>query len=308
MVARRRGGSRSRAKAGVGSMKGNGRKPIVGPVAGQGAGIRAGVLERQHRVRALEESGERCLVFLYGTMKRGFFNYNAYLSCAVQRGQARYVGDARTSERDQTLQMWGERRVPGLLGRRATSPENGRRVHGEIFEIDHKTLAALDDFFEDGPMFYQRRLISVQYEREDATHSAAPDDTTMRTAANDFHTNDPHLVGKRRAKSKPSRSKRARSRRRKHRTSQRAGLLPQGYAPVSNAPYSESRPTCLAYCWVLEDAAGTAPTSPVLVEYTKHDEMHYSNPRFQPKVLELMTGVDAGHFAPPSPSPELWRE
>ena len=118
--------------------------------------------QRRRLVEAEKVLGTTTKVFLYGTLKRGFTNYNAYLSCAVTRGQASYLY-AATTVSSLDLIVWGDRDVPGLV-EGEVSAEGGHHVLGEVFEIDLNTLAALDNFFEGGPALrlYKRRVIETR--------------------------------------------------------------------------------------------------------------------------------------------------
>ena len=204
-------------------------------------GTRQSLRQRRRVVEQEEVPGTRVSVFLYGTLKTKFANYNAYLSCAVSRGQARYVHDAKTMA-SFDLVLWGDRDVPGMVD--GPPLEEGRHVHGEVFECDHNTLAALDDFFEDGPALYRRRLIRV-----------------TRTSDRTRQSGD------------------------------KISLLPQG-----RRHNDEDDDVASVYCWLLQDPHRQTNQSHTLTEYTQSEQATYTNPTFQPNVLELITGVDATHF------------
>lgn len=196
--------------------------------------------------------GERPIVFLYGTMKRGFYNYNAYLSCAIDRGQAEFLCMARTMA-SYDLVLWGDRDVPGMLDSRPV--EGGNQVVGEMFCVDQKTLAALDDFFEDGSRTYLRRVIKVE-----------PIGTTSKE-------HNPNNSSFKRDFMSRLRKTYAMARHRR---------------PVHHED---------VYCYLLQpEDNGCEDSDRVLQEYTTVHHEKYSNPYFQPNVLELMTGIDAGYF------------
>ena len=64
--------------------------------------------------------GKSVRIFFYGTMKRNFYNYNAYLSCACSRGQARFLHDAVTDDPFR-LVLWGDRHVPAMVDHAGTA-------------------------------------------------------------------------------------------------------------------------------------------------------------------------------------------
>ena len=92
------------------------------------------------------------LVFVYGTLKRGFPNYPAYM-----RG-AEFLGACTTVEKF-PLVLSGERWVPCMLDR----PGDGSVVAGELFRVDDEGLRRLDALEEAGrPGGYLRRTIAVR--------------------------------------------------------------------------------------------------------------------------------------------------
>ena len=205
-------------------------------------GSRSSLRQRRHIVEEEEVPGTTIKVFLYGTMKTNFSNYNAYLSCAVSRGQAVHVYPAHTVSTFDLL-LWGDRDVPGMVD--ALPSNGGHRIQGEVFEVDQNTLAALDDFFEDGPALYRRRLIKV-------TPTAAP---TSGGGGESEATSGGAVVE----------------------------ALPQ---------MRRRRDNDNVYCWLLQHmTTGDQETDedpPVLLSnYTLDHEKTYTNPTFQPNVLEV---------------------
>ncbi len=92
------------------------------------------------------------LVFVYGTLKRGFPNYAAYLQTAE------FLGTCKTEEK-YPLVLNGQRYVPCLLDR----PGEGCVVAGELFRVDDRGLRRLDGLEAVGrPGGYVRRSISVR--------------------------------------------------------------------------------------------------------------------------------------------------
>merc|ERR1711935_1153728 len=85
-------------------------------------------------------------VFVYGTLKKGFFNHYVLTghetsAClATVRTPARYCGTARTKESFK-LVVGGKYNVPFLLNTdRDTAP-----VQGELYLVDDVTLERLDE-------------------------------------------------------------------------------------------------------------------------------------------------------------------
>ncbi len=92
------------------------------------------------------------LVFVYGTLKRGFPNYAAYMQAAE------FLGTGTTVEK-YPLVLSGNRYVPCLLDR----PGEGCVVAGELFRVDDGGLRRLDDLEAVGqPGGYVRRSIAVR--------------------------------------------------------------------------------------------------------------------------------------------------
>ena len=92
------------------------------------------------------------LLFVYGTLKRGFHWNPKYLS----HGGSRFVSTARTS--DAFPLVVGESGVPYLLG---DLVGQGSPVVGELWSISQDTLAGLDEYEGLGKGYYERRAITV---------------------------------------------------------------------------------------------------------------------------------------------------
>jgi gamma-glutamylaminecyclotransferase len=71
-------------------------------------------------------------VFVFGTLKEGFPNFH------INRGR-RVPGEFVTAQA-YPLYLVGERRSPWMLD----EPGQGRKVHGQVFEVDDTALAAMD--------------------------------------------------------------------------------------------------------------------------------------------------------------------
>jgi gamma-glutamylcyclotransferase (GGCT)/AIG2-like uncharacterized protein YtfP len=94
-------------------------------------------------------------VFVYGTLKRGFYFHEQYLG----GDKANSCGPARTTK-DYSLYTDG---MPHMI--KETS-ETG--VKGELYEVDNKILKTLDDL-EGHPIVYYRDIIEVIDEKGNQT-------------------------------------------------------------------------------------------------------------------------------------------
>jgi len=87
----------------------------------------------------------RELVFVYGTLKRGFWN-NALLK------RARFIGEGITLEKFKLYTVGFPYAVPD---------EKGLPLKGEVYEVDEKTLLELDNL-EGYPIHYKRKRVKVK--------------------------------------------------------------------------------------------------------------------------------------------------
>jgi gamma-glutamylaminecyclotransferase len=89
------------------------------------------------------------LVFVYGTLKKGFPNHAKYM------GTSKLLGNYRTVEK-YPLFLTGERYVPCMVNR----PGVGYQVEGEIYDVDDDTLKMLDALERTNqPDGYTRQMI-----------------------------------------------------------------------------------------------------------------------------------------------------
>lgn len=98
-------------------------------------------------------------IFVYGTLKRGQPNHHRMLDSA--NGEARFLSSARTVHKF-PLVIGGPHNIPFLLD----VPGQGHRIQGELYSVDERMLAFLDDF-EMVPTWYQRVPVELQVERSD---------------------------------------------------------------------------------------------------------------------------------------------
>lgn len=86
-------------------------------------------------------------VFVYGTLKKGFYFYERYLGGE----KAQFIGKAIASP-DYSLYVDG---MPHMIREPTDLP-----VKGELFAVDEKTLDSLDEL-EGHPIVYKREIIEV---------------------------------------------------------------------------------------------------------------------------------------------------
>jgi gamma-glutamylcyclotransferase (GGCT)/AIG2-like uncharacterized protein YtfP len=86
-------------------------------------------------------------IFVYGTLKRGFYN-NVYLKHST------FIGMALTKYKYPMVRL--EEEFPYLIN----DKNHGKHVKGELFEIDDITLKMLD-ILEDYPHLYTRETIEL---------------------------------------------------------------------------------------------------------------------------------------------------
>lgn len=95
-------------------------------------------------------------VFVYGTLKRGQPNNHRMFD--LSNGKAELLASARTTQK-YPLIIATKYNIPFMLN----IPGQGHRVRGEIYKVDDKMLAFLDDF-ESCPHMYQRSLVKLEVE------------------------------------------------------------------------------------------------------------------------------------------------
>jgi gamma-glutamylaminecyclotransferase len=95
------------------------------------------------------ESGSECLLFVYGTLRRGYENHEAYLQ------DAQFLGRAVTQNK---FALFLDD-FPYLNKTPAVSS-----IAGEIYRVDERTLARID-CLEGHPDEYRRELITVVTEQ-----------------------------------------------------------------------------------------------------------------------------------------------
>ena len=96
----------------------------------------------------MEEKPEKTFkVFVYGSLKRGFYNYYGRLDGT--RGYAKFLGEATTKGK-----MYNLGHFP------AVNIDEEGTIHGEVFEVDENVVRALD-LLEGYPTFYNRTKVPL---------------------------------------------------------------------------------------------------------------------------------------------------
>ena len=115
-------------------------------------------------------------LFVYGTLKRGFYNHNVYLGKAEACQTAVYIGTAVTTQQandddDDALQLElrGPRNVPALFRKRGSkNNDNCLPIRGEVYHITEGVLQAMDILEGVATGFYYRTKIPVALQSDDS--------------------------------------------------------------------------------------------------------------------------------------------
>ena len=111
-------------------------------------------------------------IFVYGTLKRGYTNYMRYLGVAENHGGATFIDHAATKSRFPLVvrpsHMLPATRGPVLMDREG----EGHVIRGELYDMDDRTLAAMDilEGVKDG--YYYKRKIVCRCEHDGAETEA----------------------------------------------------------------------------------------------------------------------------------------
>ena len=93
-------------------------------------------------------------VFVYGTLRKGMYNYDLYL-----KDKGKFVQNAYIEAALYTLK---DRRYPAIV-------EGDSKVYGELYEVDEKTLATLDSLEDYVPGRFDNEYDKVLTEIFDET-------------------------------------------------------------------------------------------------------------------------------------------
>lgn len=92
-------------------------------------------------------------VFVYGTLKKGEPNYHWLTT--EDNGLAQFMCNGKTIEKFPLI-VATKYNIPFLLN----VPETGHNINGEIYSIDEKMFANLDEL-EDYPKLYDRNIFQI---------------------------------------------------------------------------------------------------------------------------------------------------
>jgi len=113
-----------------------------------------------HQSSEPENEPRLALVFVYGSLKRGYWNYDRYLAATTG---SEFLGEAST---EPIYRLFTNGAFPYLVKDEA----NGYAVQGEIFAVDEPTLMRLDRL-EGVPGHYRReRAVLQRFELEEALY------------------------------------------------------------------------------------------------------------------------------------------
>lgn len=104
-------------------------------------------------------SGLEHAVFVYGTLKRGLYNYKRFLAPAEAQGKAEFVGAVKTVAADFHLVVDPEYFVPCMYH---APGGDGSQVPGELFRVDSDTLVELDRLEGVEHSWYVRETLQVE--------------------------------------------------------------------------------------------------------------------------------------------------
>ena len=107
------------------------------------------VVKKRQRidVRSPEYALKRCnLVFVYGTLKRGYHNHD------LLKG-AKFIGEGLTYKRFRLFDVGYPLAIPA---------EKGARIKGEVYQVTDPGMMRALDWLEGYPNFYNRQVVKVE--------------------------------------------------------------------------------------------------------------------------------------------------
>lgn len=101
--------------------------------------------------------GQYNLVFVYGTLKRGFTNYERYMKPAIDKGKALLCASECRTHTRYPMHVVGERCVPVVYDK----ADVGHQIRGELYFVDNDVLEALD-MLEGVHLSFYYRTVSIR--------------------------------------------------------------------------------------------------------------------------------------------------
>ncbi len=101
--------------------------------------------------RNIIKHDETTLVFIYGSLKKGFSNHH-------MMDNAKYKYTAKTKKRYGMFQELNAN-YPYLIKQ---SANHYHHVQGEVYEVDCSTTLKQLDKFEDAPDYYEREIVDIE--------------------------------------------------------------------------------------------------------------------------------------------------
>eukprot|EP01138_Halocafeteria_seosinensis_P008059 gb/GECG01008235.1/.p1 GENE.gb/GECG01008235.1/~~gb/GECG01008235.1/.p1 ORF type:complete len:197 (+),score=18.39 gb/GECG01008235.1/:1-591(+) len=116
------------------------------------------------------------LVFVYGTLKRGFTNYERYMIPAMDKDKALMCASECRTQTRYPLRVMGERCVPVVYDKAGV----GYQIRGELYFVDNDVLEALDMLEGVHLSFYYRATERILVDRWDISqrHITLPSSVT----------------------------------------------------------------------------------------------------------------------------------
>ncbi|PON48036.1 Gamma-glutamylcyclotransferase, AIG2-like [Parasponia andersonii] len=115
----------------------------------------------------VESASKQSLVFTYGTLKRGFYNY-ALMQDLISRNDALYLGGDFLTHHTFPL-VCGPHGIPYLIN----LPGSGHRIKGELYSVTGPGLARIDDLEGTAIGHYERLPVRVVQDRGDVVSAEA---------------------------------------------------------------------------------------------------------------------------------------
>eukprot|EP00943_MAST-04B_sp_MAST-4B-sp1_P006809 g6809.t1 len=133
-------------------------------------------------------------LFVYGTLKTGYTNYNRYLRYAKQLGRATLVGPAITKGKYAMVLRPPNRlpntRGPVLMKKHQEDETNWHHIQGELWKVDEITIKALDilEGVNDGNKYYHENIQVIYPYKNNSDYSHNNDGKIIDNCTCYFYT------------------------------------------------------------------------------------------------------------------------